>query len=338
MITHFSLGLAVASFFKEVVLKSTMGVPLLALGGAFALLPDFLDFKFWKFMEKYDYVADPDPNDPDPKMIAETIAKAIDDAYESGRMVRVKLHTMQLGFDHWRQYQVEFDQQGRKIRVRIGPVVSTGKVPYPETEPPKEKAVGEAETKHPFLKIYPKPTVIDIFTGPSMGFKREGDIVKIHFIPFHREWSHSFTVGALLGAIVALIGGMSLGLMAMIAFWSHVVSDQVGFLGCNLFWPFTKERTPGFKLAESAHPAANFSTVWASITTVIWNINRYAEQQIIFMDPSRYFTMIVFLPPALIIGATSIYYRKIGRPVRTALELEAEEALTEEEGPFKEGG
>ena len=337
MITHFSLGLMVASFFQRVVKLSTLGTPLMAIGGIAGLLPDFIDFKFWKFMEKYDYVVDPDPNNPDPSKMAETIAEAIDKAYETGKPLRLKLHTMQLGPDHWRQYQVEFLTEERKIRVKIGPVVNTGKIPYPETELPDEKAIGEAETKHEFVKLYPKPTVIDIFTGPSFKLKKVEDKIELHFIPFHREWSHSFTAGAVFGLIVALIWDLQLGLMFMLAFFSHVLSDQLGFLGCNLLPPITKERTPGFGLAESGNPVANFSTVYTAWMTILWNLNRFSDEPVIFMSPYLYFSLLVFLPVAVIIIGYKIYKWKFKPPEEPIEEKKMKELMEEKEEPFVEG-
>ena len=329
MITHFTLGFMVASFFTSLVVKSELGVPLMVLGGVMGLLPDFLDFKFWKFFEKWDYVVDPDPANPDPKRIAEVVAKAIDEAYEKGE-VRVKLHTIQLGFDHWRRYSVEFNSEEKKIVVRIGAIVNTGKMPYPETD---LNLVGEAKTKHPFIKTYPKPTEIDIFTGPSFAFKRKGDKVEAVFIPWHREWSHSFTVGALIAGVIALILGWKIGLMSMLAYWSHVISDHFSFMGSNLLWPITKERTPGFGLAESGDPTANFTTVYVATTIILKNLD---TKNLIPLTPLKYYLLITILPAATLITLTIIYRRKTGKP-ETRQEAAAREALQEEETPFKEG-
>ncbi|NKB22844.1 MAG: hypothetical protein GKR87_00285 [Kiritimatiellae bacterium] len=80
------------------------------LGGAFGLLPDTLDFRFYRFFYKHDIYIDPDPHHPDPQKIATTLAEAVDQAHEQGRDVRIKLNTIRKGVDYWQQYSVNFDQ------------------------------------------------------------------------------------------------------------------------------------------------------------------------------------------------------------------------------------
>ena len=45
----------------------------------------------------------------------------------------------------------------------------------------------------------------------------------------------------------------------MVGYASHILSDHLGHMGSNLFWPITKSRTPGLKLTESADPYSNFA-------------------------------------------------------------------------------
>ena len=76
-IAHFASGLCLASFVPGVVESAAQGSLLIALGGACALLPDTLDFKFARYFERAESV-DPDPAHLDPQAIADQIAALID--------------------------------------------------------------------------------------------------------------------------------------------------------------------------------------------------------------------------------------------------------------------
>ncbi len=60
-------------------------------------------------------------------------------AYETGKPQNVMLHTIRLGADLWRQYAIRFAPEHNEVTVRIGPVVDTGQVPLPGSEPPRQK-------------------------------------------------------------------------------------------------------------------------------------------------------------------------------------------------------
>src|SRR5512136_374333 len=105
-IAHFLSGIAAASFIPAVVEQSAQGAWLLALAGVCALLPDTLDFKFWRFLEQPDDVIDPGPQ-PDAQAIADRIAAAIDATFETGQPRTMQLHTVKLGADAWQQYAVQ---------------------------------------------------------------------------------------------------------------------------------------------------------------------------------------------------------------------------------------
>src|SRR5512137_553989 len=107
-IAHFLSGIAAASFIPSVVQQSAQGAWLLALAGACALLPDTLDFKFGRFLERPDDVIDPGLR-PDAQSIADRIAAAADAAFQAGRPCTVQLHTVRLGADAWQQYSIRFD-------------------------------------------------------------------------------------------------------------------------------------------------------------------------------------------------------------------------------------
>ncbi|HIE37532.1 MAG TPA: hypothetical protein EYP77_00385, partial [Anaerolineae bacterium] len=115
-IAHFVSGVAIATFFPEVVQQAAEGSLLPVLGGIAGILPDTLDFKFARYFEVYDEEIDPGP-DPDAREIAEKVVGAMRRAYETGRPQNVVLHTIRLGTDLWRQYTIRFDP-ARKMAIR----------------------------------------------------------------------------------------------------------------------------------------------------------------------------------------------------------------------------
>jgi len=100
-IAHFITGVAIATFFPEVVRQAAEGSLLPVLGGIAGILPDTLDFKFARYFERYDLEIDPGPQ-PDARDIAERVVGAMRQAYETGRPQNVALHTIRLGADLWR--------------------------------------------------------------------------------------------------------------------------------------------------------------------------------------------------------------------------------------------
>lgn len=176
-IAHFVTGVAIATFFPEVVQGAAQSLqfgPL--LGGAAALLPDTLDFKFIRYWERRDTEVDPArltaaDGQPDPQAMAEEIAAAIDRAAKSGRPVRVHLHTFRLGADRWRQYRVVFDPARGQVAVHLGPVVTTGQAPYPGSEVAGLKA-GLAQASVRIAPTYDAEIQVDILSGSSLCFQR----------------------------------------------------------------------------------------------------------------------------------------------------------------------
>ncbi len=387
--THYLSGVAMATFFPELLYDIRIGILLPVITGAFGYLPDFLDFKFKRFLWKRDYEVDPAPWDPKakiapsyisikditsdkryqlyairgrvtevieksdeeerivfkirdatgeirveaikedykrllkihgdikpgdtlyvpgypdiddkgikfvvsdaphPQYIADMVAKAIDEAYEKDRMITIKLHNIRMAGDVYRRYLVYYDSPNRSIKVYMGPLVTTGGAPIKGTDVPEYRRVGERQTRYPFVKVYPRPTVIDAFSGPEVGYhkiklKDGREVVEEVFIPWHRGFSHSFTGGIvfalLLLPILLAIGfphAWQLTLAAMLGYWMHVIEDQAGFMGSNLFPPFTKRRIPGLMLGPNYYTAMNFATAWLMVSIIIFNINRFTPQ------------------------------------------------------------
>ena len=138
-IVHFLSGLAVATFFPEAVnLAAAQSSFILVLGGIGGLLPDTLDFRLSRFLERPDVNIDPHPANPDPQAIAQRLAEAIDRVANSKQKLVVQLRTMRLGPDRWRQYSLRFDVENRLVRVKLGPVVNTSQMPIGATNPDTE--------------------------------------------------------------------------------------------------------------------------------------------------------------------------------------------------------
>jgi membrane-bound metal-dependent hydrolase YbcI (DUF457 family) len=97
-----------------------------------------------------------------------------------------------------------------------------------------------AEVSVPMARTYDAENVIDIFSGPSFEFERQGDRLHVQFLDWHRPWSHSLTLAAALGLLVWLILGKWAGLIVGLGFAAHVLEDQLGCMGSNLLSPLTQ--------------------------------------------------------------------------------------------------
>ena len=308
-IAHFITGVAIATFFPEVVHQAQAGSLLPMLGGIAGILPDTLDFKFVRYFEDYDEEIDPGLQ-PNARRIAERLADAMRRAYESGRPQNVMLHTVRLGADLWRQYTVRFDPKQSEVAVRIGPIVNTGQVPLPGSEPPPLSSPppggkeGEREARVkvgvPMVPTYDEETKIDIFSGPSFKFERRGDQLHVHFLDWHRRWSHSLTLATALGLVGGTIFGVWGGLVIGLGLAGHVLEDQLGYMGSNLLYPLTRRRSPGAQLFHSGDAAPNFLTVWTGLALILFNLDRFSAQP--RLNPWWFLGLAVALPVVVLGG------------------------------------
>lgn len=306
-IVHFSVGVAVASCFPTAVEAGTAGNPLyFILGGVFGLLPDTMDFKFYRFFYKHDIEVIPDPKKPDSGMIAQAVAYAVNKAYATGQPVRIKLDTIRMGTDLWQQYEVRFDVAERRVCARYGPVVDTGRIPARDA--PKEGKLLEACA--PLLcdirLDYLATTTIDIFDGPLFEMVRDKTgTVTPRFIPWHRQWSHSFVVGLIPALISGLIWRPVAGIVVFLAYAAHILLDQLGFMGSNLFFPFQSRRSEGLKRIHSDRMPPNFLAVWISCLAVFWNLYRAMPEKIPYLNPMKLFFYGLIIPLGLCLLARS---------------------------------
>lgn len=281
--SHFMSGVAVASFGPWAIEAAQQGNPIyFVLGGACGILPDTLDFKFYRFFYEHDVYVTPDPKAPDPQYVADEFARAVALAVDEKRYVRVKLVSVRLGADFWQQYTVKIDNEKMEVLVKFGPVVNTGQVPVEGTEN-RYPAVARAKLKAKVIQTYDAGLKVDIFDGPTIGLKPmdSGDL-DLEFLPWHREWSHSLTIGAALGVLVGVLAFLVSGWAAAwqcfvtiaACYGVHVVEDQLGHMGSNIFYPLTKNRTPGLHWMHSGDGLPNFLTVWICCLLIFWNLYR----------------------------------------------------------------
>ncbi len=276
-ISHFISGVAAATFFPWTLSSAQDGNPgYFILGGMFGILPDTLDFKIYRFFYRHDIYIEPKSGITTSQEIADQIADGIEKAASQLKMVRIKLSTIRLGADYWQQYSVKLDAANKQVLVKFGPVVNTGQVPVPGTTSEKS-TIGRASFSCPLKVTYDATSNIDIFDGPTFGFKKEKTNISVafHFLPWHREWSHSFIIGLLFAVLLFPFIGWKASLVIFAAYAIHVLEDQLGFMGSNLFFPLTKFRAQGIHIMRSGDSLPNFITVWLSCLLIFWNMYRY---------------------------------------------------------------
>ncbi len=308
-IAHFLAGLAAASFVPGVVETAMQGSYLIVLGGFCGLLPDTLDFKFARYFEHAVNI-DPDPANLDPQIMVDAVAAEIDRAAEANRPIRVQLHNIPLGPGRWRQYHIRFAPDTNEVGISIGPIVNASQAPL-------DTAGQRTAYAHPQARLmytYDDDLTVDIFNGPSFAFVPKPDGVEVQFLPWHRVWSHSFTLAAALGVLTTLLfQSITAGLVAFVGMSAHIVEDQLGYLGSNLFWPITKERSAGARWLHSGDAIPNFLAVWTALVLILFNLDRFsapAQNRPPLLDPLVYFATTLILPALVLIGVYAHERRK----------------------------
>jgi membrane-bound metal-dependent hydrolase YbcI (DUF457 family) len=274
-ISHFISGVAAASCFPWAVESAHDGNPFyFVLGAVFGLLPDTIDFKFYRFFYRNDRIITPDPREPDPQAIADRIAGALAAAQQAGGLYRVKINTLRLAADEWQQFRIDFDRERQAVEVELGPVVTTGQVPVPGTIP-AEPSLGRARLAAPIVETYEAVTTVDILDGPVFGFEKDAEgRMLIHFLPWHRSWTHSLVLGGAFATAVMLPAGWRAGLVVLAAYTLHILEDQLGCMGSSLFAPFSRRRVRGLGWMRSGDALPNFCTVWFCGLLIFWNCCR----------------------------------------------------------------
>jgi membrane-bound metal-dependent hydrolase YbcI (DUF457 family) len=281
-ISHFISGVAAASCFPWTVAAALERDPTyFILGAVFGILPDTIDFKFYRFFYRYHQTITPDPHTPDPQAIADEIVHAIETAAEHKGLYRLKINTLRRSADQWQQFKIRFDPQEQAVEVEMGPVVTTGQVPISGTFPAAGTSNGWKKIAVPIEENYEAVTTVDIFDGPAYGFEKdEGGRIVVHFLPWHRTWTHSLVLGAVFAVPMALWLGWRAGLVAFTAYAIHILEDQLGYMGSSLFAPFSNKRVKGLELMHAGDALPNFGTVWFCCMLIFWNCYRAVPDSI----------------------------------------------------------
>jgi membrane-bound metal-dependent hydrolase YbcI (DUF457 family) len=284
---------------------------ILLLAGAFGVMPDTMDFKMGQFFSIGDYEIDPDPINPDPQAMADTFAKAVKDAGDNQRVVKVQFFPTQLGANKWRQYNIIFEK--KEVIIQFNEVVSTSQIPLEyELKSRTEKIDWLNKSVRFFRRIFKgpdsppgpvKPTTLDILSGTQYAFHPESEgTLYFNWLPWHRTWSHSYVLGFFLsipvGIITYLLDLKSWWLypiVAFLGFFVHITEDMTGHIGGSLFWPFCKTRSEGLELFKASDPRTNFSIDYTAIVMIIHNVDRFSTK-LIDMPWWEYYLWFLVLP------------------------------------------
>jgi membrane-bound metal-dependent hydrolase YbcI (DUF457 family) len=363
-IGHFLTGIAVGTCFPEAMRASVQDNSfILLLTGAFGLLPDTLDFRVGRYLWKHDYTVTPDLKRLDAKPIAEAVANAIDEAAQTGKTVKLKLNTLKVSASYHRTYSIRVDEERKVVTAKIGPLKTMGQVigggseGLPRSVPPAGEH-GNLEWEAPFkadmVNQYHRDTQVAIFSGPDFAFVPNGGKVRMDFIPWHRTWAHSPFLGVLCGLlgwlIYALAGDWSGGAVAAftsplaltalfastLAFWGHIMADQVGVLGSVLLWPFSDKRSAGFGLSHASSIMGNITLNSLCLAVIIWNIivhtpgtgivlpwaaclsGGYGDPLFYLVSLANFFTYFFAFPLAALVGGIALFKRLTRVPPKPA--------------------
>lgn len=271
-LAHFVSGIAAASFLPEAVRMSAGGGYPLLLAGIGALLPDVLDFRLARFLQRPDLELRVDAERPDPQAMAESICAAVDRAIEVRRPVILRLPTARTGSGLWRQYTVFLR---REVKVRIGPLVSTsGGLARSSVADGAEATVRPSQA----LELdYGCAVQVDAFAGPTIALERVPGGVRAIYLPWHRVWSHSLLLAAALALGVAAMWRPLYGILIGMGAVAHIAGDQLGHMGSNLLWPVTRHRTRGVGLFHSGEMLPNVLTTLLGVLLLVYNLARVSN-------------------------------------------------------------
>jgi hypothetical protein len=296
--THFVAGLAITSYLPWAVEAAARGNPLFfLLGGVAALLPDTLDFKLLRYFYRHDVEVSPDPLCPDMQMVADAIAGTIDASGTRPRVLR--LNTIRCGPDEWQKYRVEIDPRNREVHAHLEERIDTGGNPV-STKQPQTREPGSAPFKQDVVLEYLASFPVEIFDGPHLAFGPDtrGNVA-VSFIPWHRRYTHSFCMSAILGGVAAMVFGWRAFPVVLAAHASHIFLDQLGYMGSNLLWPLSRKRWPGFKLRHASSAFWNFAAVWTSLALLYSNLHSQTDAAPP-IPPIGYLLAVILLPLGII--------------------------------------
>jgi len=181
-----------------------------------------------------------------------------------------------------------------------------------------------------------KPSTVDILSSTMFGLKAEPDgTIYFHWLPWHRTWSHSYVLGAMLSipvVLIALLLGLKdwwlYGIASFTGFATHITEDMTGHIGGSLIWPFLKPRTEGLELFKASDPRTNFSVIYTAVVILLWNLDRFTTQYITGGSDSAWpwwaFLILFWILPL------AVYFAVFGH---IKARIEKKKILEEEEEP-----
>ncbi|MEI6167146.1 MAG: hypothetical protein WCS52_08120 [bacterium] len=229
-------------------------------------MPDTLDHWISPYLKKPDIHIVPDPGSPAPHMIAEALALAVSQSHRLGRKLLLECYPIPIGPGQWIPYTLHFDSTGRQLSVRLA-----GPSPSNAIHPAPARLATDPTTT---VAIHSQPVTLQ--TEPLADGR-----VLITVTPWQQAWSHSLMIGLALGALAAGLWGWPAGAIASGAYAWHVFTEQWGFTGSALFWPFHRKRRPGFQWIPPRHQRmAEVALLWLALLLIAGNIMRTATPAI----------------------------------------------------------
>jgi hypothetical protein len=316
-IAHFATGLVAASFVPGVMEQAAQGSLLIALGGACAMLPDLLDFRFMRYLQRRDVNIAPDPAQPGPQPIAEQIAAQMRTCVQDGRPHVVQLYPARKNAAEWVCYTVTFDAARGDVVVTMDEGdalarVQVGPLEYPYASPLRADELGGPTLAfHPICQGRDSGGIAFSESPPTQAPGRDnispynGTCVRVDFLPWHRQWTHSLTIALGLGLLLGWWVEPLAGIVAALGYAAHVLVDACGYMGVNLFAPLTRRRSEGLKLYHSGDWIPNLVTVWVSLALVLLNMDHARALPLIAVGP--YLAFVVALPG---IALAALYVRR----------------------------
>lgn len=341
-LAHFASALALATCFPSVMTRAEAGSLWPVLAGLGALLPDLLDFRFVRYWVRYDAELDPGLVTDRPSAckavntLAERLVEALSEAAMLGEQRHIRLHTLQVGPDRWRRYQIEFDQRNNRLRVSMGPMVSGGQVPVPGTGfvPP---IIAERALPTPVICPYGERYQVDILSGPSLLAVPEARHIRLEFLPWHHGWTHSLFSALMVGLGVAMLTVVLWGVtdslwaggLLTLGYVVHVLEDQLGHMGCSLWWPVRRRRVPGLQWLHASDGLPNFGVVWSGLSLILYNLIRLSHSGLVDRVGPVWF-LVVGLWPWALLGLQTLLRHYAGLE---AVLVRTSECQTEVQGP-----
>ena len=251
LISGYLSGLAVASCFA-----GAGDTAYFLIGGIAGALPHVIDRMVLRHTDRADIDIITDPLRPDAKMIADSIADAVDSSFNSNTKVLIRLRTSRCKDGLWMDYSVSFDVAHREVNVSFAGAES-------------DLCTGSAC----FLYNIRLDELVRIEVSGGdcvmLAFERCSGMVRISRDPSRGTWSHSLITGFLLALAVVALFDNTAGVVVFLAWCLHVFADRIGYACSAIWFPFHRERVLGIRKIDTEGDMCNFAISVMAIM-VIW--------------------------------------------------------------------